>query len=89
LTFGSPVVGDHLFPIYWFGIYANAGHFIRTGINPMTGSATFLSDDDPGVVDDISRFGEVRWFEPGFNQCPEEPTAVEEATLGRVRATYK
>lgn len=73
VAFGSPVAGDLLFPFYWLCVYGDAGNYIGTGINPTGGYAGFVSDDTPGVLDECLYFGQVRWFEPGFNDCPEPP----------------
>lgn len=57
IAFGSPVAGDHLFPFYWLGCYGDTGNYIGTTINPTGGYAGFVSDDNPGVLDEITRFG--------------------------------
>jgi hypothetical protein len=74
VAFGEPVVGDYLFPFYWFGVYGDAGNYIGTGINPTGGYAGFVDDQNPGQLDEIDNFGQVAWFEGGFNMCPEPPT---------------
>jgi hypothetical protein len=73
LAFGSPIAGDLIFPFYWFGVYGDAGNFIGTGINPTGGYAGFVSDDNPGVLDEIFLFGYVEWFGPGHNDCDGPP----------------
>ncbi|MBD3161545.1 MAG: hypothetical protein GF346_04920 [Candidatus Eisenbacteria bacterium] len=75
VAFGSPIVGDHLFPFYWFAAYAFDGAFMGTAINPTGGYAGFVSDDNPGVLDEIDKFGTLRFYVPGENQCPEAPQA--------------
>jgi hypothetical protein len=71
VALGSPIVGDQFFLFYWLAPYGLAGNYLGTGINPTGGYAGFVSDDNPGILDEIIRFGQVRWFEPGFNQCPQ------------------
>jgi hypothetical protein len=72
VAFGSPV-GGILFPFYYFGAYGLPGNYLGSGINPTGGYAGFVSDDNPGILDECFKFGQVRWFEPGFNECPEVP----------------
>jgi hypothetical protein len=64
---------------------------------PLTGTATFLSDDDPPVIDEIEQFGQIRWHEPGYNECPEDPASAVEPNLplsgeirwGSIRSAYR
>jgi hypothetical protein len=70
VIFGSPVVGDRLFPFYVLYALGDDGNYIGTTGNPTLGYAGFLSDDDPPVLDETDRFGQMRWFAPGFNDCP-------------------
>ena len=71
LAFGEPVAGNHLIRVYWFGVYGEAGFYHGTTANPTGGYAAFVSDDNPGGLDEIHLFGQVLWGEPGFNECPE------------------
>lgn len=75
VAFGSPVAGNRLFPFYWFGVSDGgfSGAYLGSGINPTGGYAGFVSDDSPGILDEVFNFGRVRWFEPGFNDCPQDP----------------
>ncbi|MBD3161691.1 MAG: hypothetical protein GF346_05490 [Candidatus Eisenbacteria bacterium] len=70
IGFSESITGDLLFPFYWFYAYGFEDAYLGTGINPTGGYAAFVSDDDPGVLDEIHRFGTVRWYEPGENECP-------------------
>jgi hypothetical protein len=71
VAFGSPIAGQQLFMFYYFGAWGVPGNYLGTGINPTGGYAGFVSDDNPGELDEITRFGQLRWFEPGFNECPQ------------------
>jgi hypothetical protein len=73
VAFGSPVSGDTFFHYYWFGAYGLPGNYLQTGINPTGGYAGFVSDDNPGILDEIFLFGRCEWFGPGWNECPEIP----------------
>ncbi|MBD3162917.1 MAG: hypothetical protein GF346_10930 [Candidatus Eisenbacteria bacterium] len=77
VAFGSPIVDEHLFPFYWFGAYGFEGAFMATGANPTGGYAGFVSDDNPGVLDEIDKFGTLRFYEPGENECPAPPVQCE------------
>lgn len=72
--YGAPVM-EHLFTFYWFGAYGFDGAFFGTGPYPGDGLAKFADDSVPPVEDVINKFGEVRWYVPGFNECPEPPQA--------------
>ncbi|MBD3161546.1 MAG: hypothetical protein GF346_04925 [Candidatus Eisenbacteria bacterium] len=74
VAFGAPVVDDHFFPFYWFAAYAFDGIFMEIGPNPTGGYASFVSDDNPGFEDVITRFGTLRFYEPGETVCPVAPT---------------
>jgi hypothetical protein len=79
VAFGSPVVGDILFPFYAFKIdnfcgFGPPAPYFGTGINPTGGYAGFVDDSNPPVLDYCTQFGEVHWGEPGVNECPEPPT---------------
>jgi hypothetical protein len=73
IAFGSPIVGQTLFPFYWLAAYGLGGDYLGTGINPTGGYAGFVSNDSPPILDEIFWFGEVHWFEPGYNECPLPP----------------
>ncbi len=71
VAFGSPVIGDRLFPFYVFKIDGGTtGSYFGTAINPTGGYAEFVDDSNPPVEDRVTRFGTVRWFAPGSNECP-------------------
>jgi hypothetical protein len=71
VAFGSPIAGDLVFPFYWLGVYADVGNYIGPRINQTGGYAGFVSDDNPGVLDECFLFGTCRWLpEEGFNDCP-------------------
>ncbi len=73
IAFGEPIVGNRLFPFYWFGIYGFEGAYFGTAVNPTGGYAGFESDDIPSIPDECFNFGQVRWYTPGYNECPEPP----------------
>jgi hypothetical protein len=73
VAFGSPVVGQQLFMYYWLAAWGTPGNYLGTGINPTGGYAGFVSDDIPGILDEIFLFGRVDWFGPGGNDCPSMP----------------
>jgi len=72
VAFGSPIVGDHLFPFYYFNAYGFSGAYYCSAINPTGGYAAFVDDSNPPSQDECFRFGCVRWYEPGQNECPPE-----------------
>jgi hypothetical protein len=71
IAFGSPIVGQQLFMFYYLAAWGVEGNYLGTGINPTGGYAGFVSDDNPGVLDEIHLFGRMEWFAPGWNQCPD------------------
>lgn len=73
ITYAPPIAGEPLFAFYWLAAYGTIGDFLGTGIHPALGYASFLSDDEPAIEDQVTRFGVVRWFAPGENSCPEPP----------------
>jgi hypothetical protein len=88
IAYGTPIVGQTLFPFYWFAAFGFPGAEFGTTIHPVYGYASFVDDSSPGQQDLIDRFGMVRWFEPGFNECPSEPVAVEESSWGAIKIDY-
>ena len=71
IGFGTPIVGDTLFPFYVFRIDGGApGAFFGTSVNPFGGYASFIDDSAPPVTDRCNRFGQVHWYEAGTNNCP-------------------
>jgi hypothetical protein len=69
--FGSPVVGDILFPFYVFKIDGGSpGSFFGTAVNPVGGYAAFIDDSAPPITDRCGNFGQVRWYQAGSNSCP-------------------
>ena len=70
MAFGSPIVGDTFFPFYKLGVYGFDGAYLGTSINPTGGYAAFVDDSNPPVLDECHRFGQVRWYRPGWNECP-------------------
>jgi hypothetical protein len=67
VTFGSPILGDHVFPFYYLDVYGYSDVHYCTAINPVGGYAAFLDDSSPPVVDECNSFGCVRWYEEGYN----------------------
>ncbi len=76
IGFPSPISGDHMIPFYVFVIdnaSETVGAYFGTGVNPLGGYAAFYDDSFPPFEDRCTRFGEVRWYEPGSNSCPALP----------------
>jgi hypothetical protein len=74
IGYGSPIM-DRFFTLAWFAAYGNGpGTYFRSGVYPGDGTAAVTDDSVPPVLDIITRFGEVRWFEQGFEECPEAVT---------------
>lgn len=74
VAFGSPlVIGDTLFPFYYFEVYGFTGAYFGSGINPTGGYAAFVDDSNPPVTDRTDKFGVVRWYVEGENSEPEPP----------------
>lgn len=87
--FGSPIVGDRLFPFYYVVAWGIDGGRIGTGIHPNFGFAAFQDNSMPPVLDRTSNFGEMRWFEPGYNECPEaDPVLVPACCLSNGICVY-
>jgi hypothetical protein len=89
VEFGSPVVNDHFFTFYRVDVWGFEGAYYGTGAHPNLGYAAFEDDQNPPELDFCDRFGQVRWYEPGYNECPEPPVATESVTWGRMRSTYR
>jgi hypothetical protein len=98
VIFGSPVVGEGFFILYWFYVQGRVGSRLGTSIHPGFGYAGFVSDDDPAIVDECTRFGQIRWFQPGNNECPEAQTSEIEGedgspgkhtSWGEIRTRYR
>jgi hypothetical protein len=70
LAFGSPVQGDLLFPFYWFATYGTTASYLGTAENSEGGYAAFVDDSNPPIEDRITKFGTVRWYTDGSNDCP-------------------
>jgi hypothetical protein len=79
LRFGSPILDDHFFPIYRVLVAGFEGAYCGTGLHPTFGYAFFRDDSDPQQIDEIERFGQVRWYVPGYNVCPGYPPEESEA----------
>jgi hypothetical protein len=75
VSFGDSQRTGSLWPFYWFAAYGFAGAYIGTTVNPNSSLATFVDDGVPPQSDLITRFGQVRWYAMGSNDCPgsEEP----------------
>jgi hypothetical protein len=74
MGFGSPIVGNILFRFYYFkaddmsdGV---ASPYLCSAINPTGGFAAFYSNQFPPAEDYIEKFGCVRWYAQGSNDCP-------------------
>ncbi|MDM7913748.1 MAG: hypothetical protein ACE15D_00600 [Candidatus Eisenbacteria bacterium] len=69
----APIAGNFQ-TFAWFGAYQNgAGSFFGSGVYPGDGLAKFADDSVPPVEDLCFLFGEVRWMEAGYNDCPTAP----------------
>jgi len=79
LAFGTPMTGSTMFPFYYFKVDdfsggAPAEPFLCSAINPTGNYAAFIDDAFPGVQDNITRFGCVKWYsDTGYNTCPVPP----------------
>lgn len=75
--FGTPVIGNTLFVFYVFGLdnYDDVvdapNPWWCSTINQTGGYAAFFDDSFPPNQDNITKFGCVKWYEAGQNQCPE------------------
>jgi hypothetical protein len=71
IAFGTPIVGNRLFPFYAFKIDGgtNSSYF-STAINQTGGYAAFIDDSSPPESDLVTRFGTVKWYQSGVNYCP-------------------
>ena len=67
VAFGSPIVGDKLFAFYYVDVWGFEGAYYGTGINPVGGNARFVDDSNPPEEDECVYFGQVRWYEEGYN----------------------
>ncbi|MFB3908821.1 MAG: hypothetical protein ACE15D_10500 [Candidatus Eisenbacteria bacterium] len=75
IVYAAPV--EHtFFPFYWFAVYGLQWGYFGTGPDPRAGYASFIDDNTPPVEDPIERFGEVRWYQEGYNQCPDTAIAA-------------
>ena len=72
VAFGSPIVGDHLFPFYYFDVWGEPGWYYCTAINPVGGYAGYVDDSNPPELDEIDLFGCVYYHQTGYNNCPSE-----------------
>jgi hypothetical protein len=74
VQFGNTIVGDTFFPFYYFQIDNNSGGignpYFCSDINPTVGYASFIDDSSPRISDRITRFGCVKWYGAGSNECP-------------------
>jgi hypothetical protein len=76
VALGEPVLGDILFPFYYFDVWGEPGWHYASGINPVGGYAGFVDDSNPPILDEISAFGRVEWHgDGGYNDEPSEPTS--------------
>lgn len=69
MAYASPKT-DLIFPIYYFVIWGDPGHYLGSGIHQEIEHAAFYDDADPSNVDYITRFGTVRCYADGVNECP-------------------
>jgi hypothetical protein len=71
VAFGAPIVGDHLFPFYYFDVWGETGWHYCSAINPTGGYAGFVDDSSPPELDEIDLFGCVYYgTDDGYNHCP-------------------
>jgi hypothetical protein len=71
IGFGTPVIANRLFPVYWFATWGFEGAYFGTCAHPDSGVARFWDDSEPPVADECHNFGQIRWYEEGFNHCPD------------------
>ena len=89
VCFWPPIAGDTLFPFYYIAAWGHPGDHYCSAINPTGGYAAYVDDSDPPVMDEITRFGCIRWLEEGYNECPGSPTPTKITTWGRMKTTYR
>lgn len=89
VAFGTPIAGDILFPFYYIAVWGHQGDHYCSAINPTGGYATYVDDSNPPVLDEITRFGCIRWLEEGYNDCPDSPTPTKVTTWGRMKTAYR
>jgi hypothetical protein len=65
---------DSLFPLYWMAVYGftypDTAYLGTRNYTRGDSLAEFADTSDPPVLDAIPRFGMVRWFTSGSNDCP-------------------
>lgn len=72
IVFSEPITGNRLFKLYYFDNYVEApvdNIYLRVIPHDELGIAAYLSDDTPPAIDRVENFGEIRWGEPGWNEC--------------------
>jgi hypothetical protein len=79
VAWGSPILGDLFFPVYYFDVWGYADVYYCSAKNPNgvidgvpTPWAGYVDDSNPPVTDYIAddNFGCVRWYAEGYNGCP-------------------
>jgi len=70
VAFATVVHTEHLFPFYWFAAYGFQDAHLGTRTDPRTGAASIADDSNPPIEDAVTRFGTVRWYAAGSNDCP-------------------
>jgi hypothetical protein len=70
VAFMFPITSQ-IFPFYYFWVHGDHNLYMGTGVNPHNGTAQFCDDSSFPILDDVTGFGRVRWYEPGFNECPQ------------------
>ena len=76
VAFGTPVVGDLVFPFYVFEVNGGLdGSYFSVTTNPTGGYASFVDDEQPPGSDLLTQeqFGTLRWNAPGDVPCPTPP----------------
>ena len=68
VAFGTPIVGDLLFPFYHVEVWGFSDAYYCTDVNPIGGYAAFADDSSPPVIDEIGLFGCARWYRAGYNE---------------------
>jgi hypothetical protein len=71
VAFTTPIVGNHLFPLYAFVIDGGTdSSSFSAAINPTGGYAAFIDDSASPETDLVTQFGTVRWYAEGESDCP-------------------
>jgi len=82
---------DHVFEVYWFAGYVNAGGSGHFSASPHPDGAIggiFIAPDVPGTIDEIADYGRLGFGADGYLPCP-DPTPVEDESWGAIKARFR